>query len=190
MSIAKSDWKRFLQLSNNLVIRDVESEDGTVVNGVAPGEWVAFSQYDEDEPDVMVGLMLATEGVAEAISENGGRKLSRSMEEMEISVKRGVLAAFDQKMDGRWPIGFELADSLRNSALDDRWGRPEDKDGAESFYELAHHLAVDGECNMMRVEACTFGVFAGLLAAKEARCAVLRDPETMLADAIEVKVKR
>lgn len=190
MSIDKSDWKTFLQLSNNLVIRDVEGGGETVVSGIEHGEWVAFAVYDDDRVDLLNGVMLAKPQVAEFLSRKEGKRLKRSMEELEIEVKNGLLALFDSRMDGRWPVGFELDERLRNNDLDREWGRPEDKDGEKAFYELAHHLAIDGNCNMMRVESGGFGVFAGMLAAKRAKCAVLRNPETMKVDALEVKVVR
>lgn len=192
MSMDRSDWKHFLILSPNMRIRDVSADiEGIVVNGVAPGEWVAVPMYNDDEFDMLDGMVLATKEMAEFLTRRESKKKARDVENHEINVEDGIVSAFDKRIDGDWPVGYKLDDKLRNPKLDEKWGEPEDKELEDAFTELAYHLAVDGQGgDFMRVESASFGAFAGLLGAKKVKCSVMRDRDTMLADVIDIRAKR
>lgn len=189
MSLAREDREEFCMLSGDAVLCGPGGERIPIPD-VERGEWEACCEIDDY--GVMKAFVAGTKrmmGELERSVEtpNRMRKLDRISSEVEFESPLGMVCVFDRHFYGRMPKRLEFP---KNPMVEERFGDPEDasKEEGVRFIEMAIHRSYRAPDMFPAVGSVDFGAFGGMSLGKaRLKALIVRDPETLRADGIEVR---
>lgn len=160
MSVAVEDWKRFANLSGQIVVNDPLSDDDGAIANVQTGDWCAVALYSDSNSIERVIAMrdwLITQTLAEGDFAHDGRyRIGR----YEIDSSTGIIFIVDRWMRDAIPRHFLVPRCKRSAKIIEMFGDIEDegKSDSDRFVESCFHLCCDYEHDFPRLESIDYGV--------------------------------
>lgn len=160
MSLAYEDWKRFDNLSGQLMLGDPLHPESAEYINVQQGEWVAMCVREDDCNDMERVLMMRS-WLADVVLR--GKRCDIGGEPDHIMLdsisESGFMFAVDRWLGMRLAGDFKVPEHRLIPDIVERFGRPDD-DGKEpetSFIESCLHMGRDACSGMPMVDEIPYG---------------------------------